>query len=83
MNVGNSIAGSSDFSQFSLNILKFSVHILLKALLENVSLYPLPFAFLLSPDICKTSSTILPFCISLHGDGFDHHLLYNVTNLRP
>ena len=25
---------------------------------------------------------ILPFCISL-GDGFDHHVLYNVTQLHP
>ena len=33
--VGNLISGSSTFSKFSLNIWKFSVHILLKPGLEN------------------------------------------------
>ena len=28
-------------------------------------------------------TTILPFSISFLGNGFDHHLLYNVTNLCP
>ena len=35
MNVDNSISGSSAFSKSSLNIWKFSVHILLKPSLEN------------------------------------------------
>ena len=35
MNVGNLISGSSAFSKSSLNIWKFSVHILLKLKLEN------------------------------------------------
>ena len=35
MDVGNFISGSSAFSKFSLNIWKFSVHILLKPSLEN------------------------------------------------
>ena len=36
--VGNLISGSSDFSKSSLNIWKFSVHILLKPGLENCSI---------------------------------------------
>ena len=35
MDFGNSISGSSAFSKTSLNIWKFSVHILLKPHLEN------------------------------------------------
>ena len=37
--VGNLISGSSDFSKTSLNISKFTVHILLKAGLENFKHY--------------------------------------------
>ena len=37
--VGNLISGSSAFSKSSLNILKFSVHILLKPGLENFEHY--------------------------------------------
>ena len=37
--VGNLISGSSAFSKSSLNIWKFSVHILLKPSLENVEHY--------------------------------------------
>ena len=36
---GNLISGSSAFSKFSLNIWKFSVHILLKPSLENFEHY--------------------------------------------
>ena len=35
MGVGNLISGSSAFSKYSLNIWKFTVHILLKPGLEN------------------------------------------------
>ena len=35
MDVGNLISGSSAFSESSLNIWKFSVHVLLKRSLEN------------------------------------------------
>ena len=35
VNIGNLISGSSAFSKSSLNIWKFSVHILLKTGLEN------------------------------------------------
>ena len=35
VDVGNLISGSSAFSKFSLNIWKFTVHILLKPGLEN------------------------------------------------
>ena len=36
--VGNFISGSSDFSKSSLNIWKFTVHVLLKPGLENLSI---------------------------------------------
>ena len=39
MDVGNLISGSSSFSKSSLNILKFSVHVLLKPGLENFEHY--------------------------------------------
>ena len=38
-NVGNLISGSSSFSKSSLNIWKFSVHVLLKPILENFEHY--------------------------------------------
>ena len=38
-NVGNLISGSSAFSKSSLNIWKFSVHVLLKPCLENFEHY--------------------------------------------
>ena len=39
MDVGNLISGSSDFPKSSLNIWKFSVHILLKPSMENFEHY--------------------------------------------
>ena len=39
MDVGNLIFGSSAFSKFSLNIWKFTVHVLLKPGLENFEYY--------------------------------------------
>ena len=39
MDVGNSIFGASPFSKFSLNIWKFTVHVLLKPGLENFEHY--------------------------------------------
>ena len=39
MNVGNLISSSSAFSKSSLNIWKFSVHVLLKPTLENFEHY--------------------------------------------
>ena len=39
MNVGNLISGSSAFSKPSLNICKFSVHVLLKSSLKNFEYY--------------------------------------------
>jgi len=38
-NVGNLISGSSAFSKFSVNIWKFTVHVLLKPGLENFEYY--------------------------------------------
>ena len=39
VDVGNLISGSSAFSKFSLNIWKFTVHVLLKLGLENCEQY--------------------------------------------
>ena len=39
MDVGNLISGSSDFSKYSLNISKSTVHVLLKPGLENFDYY--------------------------------------------
>ena len=39
MDVGNFVSGSSAFSKSSLNVCKFSVHILLKPSLENFEHY--------------------------------------------
>ena len=39
MDVGNMISGSSAFSKSSLNIWKFTVHILLKSHFENFEYY--------------------------------------------
>ena len=46
---------------------------------------PLPFAFIFFLAICKASSDSLFFIFTFLflGDGFDHCLLYNVTNLHP
>ena len=39
VDVGNLISGSSAFSETSLNIWKFTIHVLLKLGLENFELY--------------------------------------------
>ena len=39
MDVGNLVSGSSAFSKSSLNIWKFTVHLLLKSTLENFEHY--------------------------------------------
>ena len=39
VDVGNLISGSSAFSKFSLNIWNFTVHVLLKPVLENFEHY--------------------------------------------
>ena len=49
MDVGNLISGSSAFSKTSLNIWKFSVHVLLKPSLENFDHYLL---------VCEMSATV-------------------------
>ena len=59
MDVGNLISGSSAFSKSNLNIWKFSVHILLKASLQNFELY-----FVSVLDVCR-SMNILWHCLSL------------------
>ena len=48
-----------------------------------LSFSPLPFTSLIFIAVYKASqTTILPFCF-FPGDGLDHCLLYNVTNLHP
>ena len=59
--VGNLISGSSVFSKTSLNIWKFSVHILLKPCLENFEDY---FAGMTWVELCS-SLNILWHCLSL------------------
>ena len=54
--VGNLIYGSSAFAKLSLNIWKFSVHILLKPCLENFEHY---FASMLEECNCVTVGTFL------------------------
>ena len=60
MDVGNLISDSSAFSKSSLNIWKFSVHILLKPLLENFEHY---FSSMWNECSCAVVSTFfaLPF----------------------
>ena len=53
--VGNLISGSSAFSKSSLNIWKFSVHVLLKSSLENVEHY---FASMWNKCICSVVWTL-------------------------
>ena len=47
--VGNLISGSSTFSKYSLNIWKFSVHVLLKPRFKNFDHYLL---------VCEISATV-------------------------
>ena len=58
--VGNLISGSSAFSKTSLNIGKFTVHIVLKPGLENFEHY-----FTSMWDECNCSLSILWHCLSL------------------
>ena len=60
--VGNLISGSSDFSKSIWNILKFTVHVLLKPGLENFE-----HSFASVWDKCRLSSSlsILSHCLSL------------------
>ena len=59
--VGNLISGSSTFSKTSLNIWKFTVHVLLKPGLENFEHY---FANVRGVQLCG-SLNILWYCLSL------------------
>ena len=56
MNVGNLISGSSAFSKSSVNIWKFSIHILLKPCLKILSITLL---------VCEMSETVQQFEYSL------------------
>jgi len=68
-----------------LSYLSFLFFETLHSLLIYFSFSPLPFTSLLFSAICKAYSdnhfTFLHFFF--FGDDFDHHLLYNVTNLHP
>ena len=57
VDAGNLISGSSNFSKSNLNIWKFSVHILLKALLENFEHY-----FTSVWDECKLCGSLNILC---------------------
>ena len=49
---------------------------------EYLSFSPLPFTLLFSQLFLRPpQTTILFFALLFLGDGFDHHLMYNVTNL--
>ena len=61
MDVGNLISGSSAFSKSSLNIWKFTVHVLLKPGLENFEHY---FATMRWVYLCGSLSTLC-HCLSL------------------
>ena len=61
MNVGNLISGSSAFPKSSLNIWKFTIHVLLKPGLENFEDY---FASVRWVQLCSTLH-ILWHCLSL------------------
>ena len=63
MDVGNLISGSSGFSKSSLNIWKFSVHILLKPSLENFEHF-----FASVWDECNCVVTWTFFAITFLGD---------------
>jgi len=80
------------FSSISLHCSLRKAFLSLLAILWNsafkqvyLSFSPLPFASLLFSAICKASSDshFAFFAVLFLGDGFDHHLLYNVTNLWP
>ena len=58
MDVGNLISGSSAFSKSSLNIWKFSVHVLLKPSLENLEYY---FASMWDECNCEVNWTFFVF----------------------
>ena len=62
VDVGNLISGSSAFSKTSLNIWKFTVHILLKPGLENLEHY---FASVWDECSCVVVWTFLWHCLSL------------------
>ena len=64
--VGNSISGSSAFSESSLNIWKFTVHVLLKPGLENFERY---FASVWADCNCAVVNilAVSKFCKGAHG----------------
>ena len=64
-NVCNLISDSSSFSKYSLNICNFSVHILLKASLENFEHH---FASMWNECYCGGSFNILWHCLSSNWD---------------
>ena len=70
VDVGNSISGSSAFSKTSLNIWKFTVHVLLKPGLENVEHY-----FTSMWDECNCAVVWAFFGISLICDWKENWLL--------
>ena len=78
------------FSSLSLHYSLKKAFVSLLAILWNsvfswiyLFLSPLPFTSLLSWAICKPSSTTLLLAFLFLGNGFGHHFLCSVMNLRP
>ena len=70
MDAGNLISGSSAFSKFSLNIWKFTVHILLKPGLGNFEHYFASVCSAKSLQSCPTLCDLMDYSLprfSLHG----------------
>ena len=71
MDVGNWISGSSVFSKSSLNIWKFTVHVLLKPGLENFSITLLARQTSLTAAFSKSADTVSTALSQHHLLGFE------------
>ena len=63
VDVGNLISGSSAFSKFSLNIWKFTVHVLLKTDLENFEHYFVNFEMEANPTPARDAQRAQPYLV--------------------
>ena len=74
MDVGNLISGFSPFSKSSLNIWKFTVHVLLKPSLENFEHY---FASVLDECNCAVAWTFFGIALLWNGNPLQYSCLEN------